>query len=53
MKEADFFSLSERLSNILITEESNLDEKSGQLNRGAYILKLCTCYKISTLVMLS
>ena len=28
------------LSNILITEESNLDERSGQLNRGAYILKV-------------
>ena len=28
------------LSNVLITGESNLDERSGQLNRGAYILKL-------------
>ena len=28
------------LSNVLITEESNFDERSGQLNRGAYILKL-------------
>ena len=30
-----FFNLSECLSNILITEEFNLDERSGQLNRGA------------------
>ena len=35
-----FFSLSECLSNILITGEPNLDERSEQLNRGAYILKL-------------
>ena len=28
------------LSNVLITGESNLDERSGQLNRGAYILKI-------------
>ena len=34
--ESRFFSLSKYLSNILITEESNLDERSGQLNRGAY-----------------
>ena len=28
------------LFNVFITGESNLDERSGQLNRGAYILKL-------------
>ena len=28
------------LSNVLIRVESNLDERSGQLNRGAYILEL-------------
>ena len=38
--ESIFFSSSECLSNILITGESNLDERSGQLNRGIYILKL-------------
>ena len=27
-------------SNVLNTRESNLDERCGQLNRGAYILKL-------------
>ena len=37
---ADFFSLSKCLTNILIAGESKLDERSGQLNRGAYILKL-------------
>ena len=38
--QSGFFSLSECLSNILMTGEFNLDERSGQLNRGAYILKL-------------
>ena len=33
---ADFFSLSECLSNILIKGESDLDERSGQPNKGAY-----------------
>ena len=28
------------LSNVLITGQSNLDERSGQLNRGANILEL-------------
>ena len=38
--ERDFFTLSECISNVLITEKSNFDEKSGQLVRVAFIKKL-------------
>ena len=41
--------LKNMLSSVLITGESNLDEISGQLNRGAYMLKLLVT-KISTLL---
>ena len=33
------FKLKNALSNVLITGESNFDERSGQLKKGAYILK--------------
>ena len=32
-----FFTLSECLSNVLITGESNLDERNGQLIRGSFL----------------
>ena len=44
-----FFSLRECLSNILITGESHLDERSGQLNRSAYICIEITSYRIPSL----
>ena len=47
--ESVFFSLNECFSNVLITRESNFDERSGQLNKGAYILKwLLTKYHLYT-----
>jgi hypothetical protein len=37
--ERHFFTLSECLSNLLITGESNLDEENGQLIRGSFLKK--------------
>ena len=37
--ERHFFTLSECLSNVLITGESNLDERNGQLIRGSFLKK--------------
>ena len=37
--EKHFFTLSECLSNVLITEESNFDERNAQLIRGSFLKK--------------
>ena len=44
------FTLSECLSNILITGESNFDERNGQLPRVSFGKKYVTSYKIGILV---
>ena len=48
IEETLFFTLSACLSNVLITRESNFDEKSVHLLRGLFVIEV-TSYKIHTL----